>query len=186
MSQPILEIIERKTELIIGTSESPTVLENYAKPRPEILIIDTGPRGDSAYEIAVQEGFNGSKAEWLASLQSTTTYGEAEGGFVQIPFEFNNVSPRVVYTLPSAMIVISATLSVKTAFDGIGASLKVGTVQNPELLIAEADNAPSFVTSFGVEMYEELAGGTEIIITTFPGAGASAGAGNLILETVRT
>src|SRR5690606_18260157 len=28
-----------------------------------------GPSGDSAYDIALQEGFEGSKAEWLASLK---------------------------------------------------------------------------------------------------------------------
>ena len=30
--------------------------------------IDRGPRGYSAYEIAVQEGFVGTEEEWLASL----------------------------------------------------------------------------------------------------------------------
>lgn len=180
MSLPILEIIERKTELVIGNAESATVLQNCVAPRVEVLIIDTGPRGDSAYEIAVQEGFSGTKAEWLASFQNT-----AASGFVQIPFAFNNISPRIVHTLPAAMIIISATLAVKTAFDGVGATLKVGTAQNPELLIAESDNLPSFAANFGVEMSESLDEGTQIIITTNPGAGASAGAGNLILEAVK-
>ena len=30
--------------------------------------IDRGPRGYSAYEVAVQNGFSGSESEWLASL----------------------------------------------------------------------------------------------------------------------
>lgn len=35
---------------------------------PGILVIPQGPRGRSAYEIAVQNGFEGTEAEWLESL----------------------------------------------------------------------------------------------------------------------
>lgn len=41
--------------------------------------IDRGPRGYSAYEIAVQNGFVGSESAWLASLVGATGATGAEG-----------------------------------------------------------------------------------------------------------
>lgn len=48
-----------------------------------------GPRGYSAYEIAVRNGFNGSEAEWLESLKGDDGYDLAvQNGFVGSPQEW--------------------------------------------------------------------------------------------------
>jgi len=38
-----------------------------------------GPAGDSAYEVAVSEGFSGTESEWLASLEGPQGAEGAEG-----------------------------------------------------------------------------------------------------------
>lgn len=43
-----------------------TVVEDKSRPGTAILV--GGPAGESAYAIAVDEGFVGTPAEWLASL----------------------------------------------------------------------------------------------------------------------
>lgn len=44
-----------------------------------IAHIETQTRGPSAYEIAVEEGFKGTKKEWLASLQGITPHVGSNG-----------------------------------------------------------------------------------------------------------
>ena len=102
-----------------------------------------------------------------------------------IGFEYNNVSPRVVYTLAEESLIKTATLSITTPFNGTGASLKVGTPAQPGLLMETAENDPSLAIEFSAEVYERVPAGTQIQITTVPGEGASAGAGLLILELIR-
>ena len=54
------------------------VQEGFTGSKVEWLESLIGPQGDSAYEVAVQEGFVGTKAEWLQSLvgQGLTIKGE--------------------------------------------------------------------------------------------------------------
>lgn len=50
------------------------------EPDEVVLVIEdgVGPRGFSAYEVAVQNGFIGTEEEWLASLQSDITISATE------------------------------------------------------------------------------------------------------------
>ena len=55
-------------------------------------------KGDSAYEVAVQNGFVGTEPEWLASLQ-----GE---GAVDLDAHVNDPDPHPAYdTIPSLVLL---------------------------------------------------------------------------------
>lgn len=57
---------------LVGVVAASGGLSGVCGTRPEIAvsILGSGPRGMSAYEVAVKNGFVGTEAEWLASLQS--------------------------------------------------------------------------------------------------------------------
>ena len=57
--------VEVPYDVIVVEQDVPGVIEISA-PIPG----DTGPGGPSAYEVAVEEGFVGTEAEWLDSLKS--------------------------------------------------------------------------------------------------------------------
>ena len=46
---------------------------------PDLIKGDTGPEGKSAYQVALDEGFVGTKAQWLASLKGDTGATGADG-----------------------------------------------------------------------------------------------------------
>lgn len=101
-----------------------------------------------------------------------------------IPFEFNNASPRIVHILTADALVLSVALSITEVFDGDGASVQIGTANNSSLLMEETDSDVSQEIDFENDCFEQLTDGTEILITINPGAGATRGAGFLILGIV--
>ena len=80
--ETVLEIIQQKTELVIGAVGEQTVLE-INEPRVEILSVYVqGPAGASAYQLAVANGFVGTEQQWLLSLKGKngTNPGNGEDG----------------------------------------------------------------------------------------------------------
>lgn len=110
--------------------------------------------------------------------------GEALNPFIPVGFQFSNVTERVIYTFESAGKVVGLKIHVETPYNGANSSIAVGTGAEPELLAAFTDSDASQAAEFGISCYEEFAEGDEIIITNNPGAGASQGAGQVILEVV--
>ena len=110
--------------------------------------------------------------------------GDAIGQPPPIPFEWNNVSTRVVYTLGMDAFIVSVLVSIETAFDGNGASLKIGTVDAPELLAAQNQIDPTQIADFEINSSMFLPEGTSIVLTTIPGTGASAGNGFLVIKFI--
>jgi hypothetical protein len=101
-----------------------------------------------------------------------------------IQFAYNNVSPRTVHTLSANAVILSARLTITENFNGAGAYIKVGTAADNSLLMAETDSDLAREISFENDLFEPLPAGTQIIITTFPGAGGTSGEGFLILEII--
>lgn len=110
--------------------------------------------------------------------------GDSVGQPPPIGFAWNNVSPRVVYTMPMDGFIISVMVSIETTFNGIGAALSVGTNTNPQLLVAQTEVDPSQIADFEIGSSEFLNDGTQIILTTNPGANASSGSGFLIIKYI--
>ena len=108
--------------------------------------------------------------------------GVPGNAFPPIPFAYDNVSPRVVYTVPNNTLIVTITIAIQTFFNGVNPSLKVGIVGDVGLLLDETDINPAFEADYSVNNSTELLAGTEIIITTVGGAGGTQGGGYLILE----
>lgn len=99
-----------------------------------------------------------------------------------VAFAYNQVSP-VIYpiTIPAGKLVLECQLLVETPLDGEGSSLSIGTLTNPEALMARAQCDPAqlgnYLTSPGLRFATEQTAGLFII----PGIDASQGAGRFLL-----
>lgn len=145
-----------------------------AVPQIEMRVVTVALSNNNVSVIRVNQGLQGRNG----------VDGDSVGQPPPIGFAWNNVSPRVVYTMPMDGFIISVMVSIETAFNGTGASLRVGTNGNSQLLVAQTEVDPAQVADFEIGTSELLSDGTNIIVTTTPGAGASAGSGILIIKYI--
>lgn len=75
MSEIIVAWTESDPGLVLRWRGFDERTANTTRPRPQPIAAIMGPPGKSAYQVALANGFVGTEAEWLASLQ-----GEAGGG----------------------------------------------------------------------------------------------------------
>lgn len=99
-----------------------------------------------------------------------------------LSFAYGDASPLPVFTLPVAALIVSASLSIRTAFDGAGASLQLGMQGQPGRLIPSNDIAPDLEAQYETYPDLPLAAGTQILLTITPGTGATRGAGAVVID----
>lgn len=99
-----------------------------------------------------------------------------------ISFAYGDASPAQIYTLTKRSMVISCSLYIRTAFDGAGAALKVGTPSAPEALLPAGFNDPNSLGQYENSPDLELPAGSQITLTITPGTGASQGNGVVVIE----
>jgi hypothetical protein len=95
---------------------------------------------------------------------------------------FGDVADRAVFTMPRPGLVQSVCLNITTAWDGAGAALavKAGAID----LMPAAGNDPGMVAVFEWTPAVHLAADAQIRMLNTAGAGATQGAGLLVLDIV--
>ena len=110
-----------------------------------------------------------------------------DGVYPTIEFAFGDASPAVVLVLnPGTQEITGVALQVEQGFNGVGASIAFGIAGQPELLMAAAENDPATEGNYDTTPRVELAGGTQLVITINPGAGATVGRGQFVIQTTPT
>lgn len=99
---------------------------------------------------------------------------------VPVNFAFGDASPRVILPGLAGKIVLAVNINIATPFNGAGASLSVGTLASPELLVAPTQLDLSVATEFEIDPNVSFPTATDIYLTLSPGAGATQGAGWLV------
>lgn len=99
-----------------------------------------------------------------------------------INFSYGDASPVPVFTAPHDLHVLLSRIAIDTAFDGAGASLTL-TVPSGNLLTAD-QNYPETVGTYSVTEPLDMTAGDQAIFTIDPGAGATSGAGRIIIDTI--
>ena len=96
---------EKAAELLADysrTEEVETIVSQYVE---QIPAGKDGDNGLSAYEIAVQNGFNGTETEWLASVKGGAKYRSTSAACNNLPYisrhRFKSISRIRLYTLAS-------------------------------------------------------------------------------------
>jgi hypothetical protein len=116
---------------------------------------------------------------WQA-LSRRTAAGPPGGGndsVFAVAFSFASASPVVIHVLPIGSIVTRASIRIDTAFDGAGASLRLGTPASPALFLAAGDNLPSALGQYDGGAGFIFAAPDIMQLVIVPGAGATQGAG---------
>ncbi len=104
------------------------------------------------------------------------------GTMFPVNFAFGNATPALLTTIPAGKRVYSVELFVETAFDGAGASLSVGPLAAPQELMATTENNPAALAVYETSPDKLYIMDTAIYLHITPGAGASAGNGQVRLH----
>lgn len=102
--------------------------------------------------------------------------------FTPYEFTYADVSPALIYTIPSLTLVKGVELTIRTGFNGSGPTISVGTAGQPERLLAIADNLPATPGTYAVPVDFDLPAGTAVNLYVSPGFGATQGDGVVLLD----
>lgn len=124
--------------------------------------------------------------ELFVNPSSAITKGDkgdpGESKFRIFEFQFNNVTSQVLYTFQSDGYLVDIEIEITTVFDGAGAALSIGTNSDPQLLIANSEIDAGQLMSGGKISNRRFLSGEEIRLFINAGAGATQGAGRVVLE----
>ena len=111
----------------------------------------------------------------------TGPQGPAGGAAVEVAFSYGDATPVAAATALAGKLVYGVQIHIRIPFDGTGAVLTVGDVGDTDRLMAATDNDPASVGSYTTTPSYAYGSDTGLTLGITPGAGASQGAGVLVL-----
>ncbi len=139
------------------------------------------PESDRVYVWDASEtGANRSKAMVFSELENYLQ--PTDGGVINVPFSYGDASPKPIALLPANTTIFTATIVITASFNGVGAALTLGDADVGDRLISASDNAPSQEAEYETNPGFTYSTATQILLTINPGAGATSGAGYVLLE----
>lgn len=99
-----------------------------------------------------------------------------------ISFGWGDATPAFLTTISAGKRVYVTELVIATAFNGAGAALTIGPLAAPSELMTASENNPADVASYEANPDKLYASTTAIYLHITPGAGASAGSGQVRLQ----
>jgi hypothetical protein len=139
---------------------------------------------DDTLNAVLPVGANG----LVLTADSTTPTGLtwAPGGvapaFVEVSFNYGDASPKLLTTVPANKLVLMSSIVIKTAMNGTGPSLTIGSTSVPDDVMATTDNAPGILSNWTNNPDTVYGSDTPIYLTINNGSGATAGSGLVILQ----
>lgn len=107
--------------------------------------------------------------------------GSAGAASVEFNFAFGDATPATVVTALANKLVYSVQLHIRVPFNGTGAVLTVGDAAQPDRLMKATENDVLTAGANTTAPAHAYAVNTPVLLSITPGAGASQGAGVLIL-----
>ena len=108
--------------------------------------------------------------------------GAAGQSIAPVNFAYGDSSPRIIIPALTSKIVLAVNINITTPFDGAGASLSIGTLANPALLVDPMQLDLSVATEFEINPNVKFTTPADIYLTITPGAGATQGTGWIVVE----
>lgn len=106
-----------------------------------------------------------------------------DGLLPAVNFAFGDASSVVVTTTADDSVEVTRlVLEIETPFNGTGATISVGTLAQPTLLMTTEQNTPYIAATFDLAPGVELSPSTGIYLTINAGT-ASQGSGKLVIST---
>ena len=107
--------------------------------------------------------------------------GPAGGAAIEVAFSYGDATPVAAATALTGKLVYGVQIHIRVPFNGTGAALTVGDVGDTDRLMAAADNDPTAIGGYTTTPAYAYGSDTGITLSITPGAGASQGAGILVL-----
>ena len=150
-----------------------------------IEFIGSGAKLTDIPQSATLDGFNAGSGGVVLETDTILTAIEKleykiNNSFVtehSFAFTYDIITPVIIYTIPANTRIWSVLLSIDVAFDGIGATLKIGDAVVSDHLMAISQNDLTDVAVYSTTPAYEYTGITEIVLTIVPGTSASQGSG---------
>lgn len=99
-------------------------------------------------------------------------------------FAYGDVASRLVVQVPRPTLALCVNLIVTEAFNGVGATVSVGTAAQAESLVPANKSQLDIATEFESDPNVVLGSGDDIYLYLTPGAGATHGAGYLVIDRI--
>ena len=124
---------------------------------------------------------------WLLTKGQQGPQGPAgaagfSNGSTHIEFQWNNIATLPISVVTHSKLVIHCSIIITIPFNGAGASLQLGDAGNIGRLMGVAAVDPSAVAEYSVSPQVEYGSDTQINLTMNAGAGATQGAGLVVIE----
>lgn len=107
--------------------------------------------------------------------------GPSGSALPPISFGYGDATPRLIHAFDAPAMLAELQLVIQQPFDGEGATLRLRT--DTGLVLMNTDqNAPDLAATFETTPAAKLPAGTLLYLDITPGAGATTGAGQILLN----
>jgi len=108
--------------------------------------------------------------------------GATGGTLAPINFSYGDATPKLLYTPTDNVVIDLAQIVLRTVFDGVGASLSVGTMADHESVISLNSNDPYEAATYETSPEKQLSSGESLYLFITSGTGATQGSGQIVLS----
>jgi hypothetical protein len=129
-----------------------------------------------AFANVANFAFNAGNANIANRANSAATVD----GYIKVPFQYNNASPKNVAIIPANAVVSQVDVIVTTAFDDVNATLSLGTVANANLLLNATDSKPFLSGTYAAMPGQLFLSDTWTVLTINPGS-STTGSGMIVI-----
>lgn len=109
------------------------------------------------------------------------TIGLANTELKPVNFSFGDAS-SIVFTVPVNSVVLKMAVNIITPFNGVGASISLGTLANNNLLVSAQQTDLTVAAKFEIDPNVNIVAASDIYIFINAGSGATQGNGWVTLE----
>jgi hypothetical protein len=115
----------------------------------------------------------------VGNISGTNILGTING-FIKVPFQYNDVSPKNVAVIPANAVVSAVDVIVTTAFNDNSATLSMGTMANANLLVNATDTKANIAGTYAAMPGQLFLSDTWTVLTINPGS-SSTGSGMIVI-----
>ena len=115
----------------------------------------------------------------VGNVSATNILGVING-YIKVPYQYNNASPKNVAIIPANAVVSAVDVIVTTAFDDVNATLSMGTVANANLLLNAVDSKPFIAGTYAAMPGQLFLSDTWVVLTISPGS-STTGSGMIVI-----
>lgn len=100
---------------------------------------------------------------------------------VEVAFAFNTASPLTIRSMVAGETIVNAEIQIDTVFDDPAATLQLGTIAQPGLIIPTGNNIPTSTGVYRTDLNYPFTAAANVILTITPGV-STQGSGLVVMQ----